>query len=289
MAASDDRTINILLTSFPGLGIPRTLALPVPFSISISDAVSRISQRLPDVHNRLILSTTDNRQLLSDSTAPLSSLLSNPDADTFIPLRLSAPLCGGKGGFGSQLRAAGGRMSSRKKKNGGDPNGSSRNLDGRRLRTITEAKNLAEYLVVKPEMDRKEKEERRKRWEEVVDMAERKQDELRAGGKKKLSEDWMDAKNEASEKTREAVLAAVRNGEIQDILRDSEESGSGSAQQSEDSDEEEQPSAEKQAQARSSTASRSFFGWDEDEESSDSSEDKPAEKQKQKQKQKQKS
>jgi hypothetical protein len=176
-------------------------------------------------------------------------------------------------------------MSSRKKKKNGDPNASSRNLDGRRLRTITEAKNLAEFLAVKPEMDRKEKEERRKRWEQVVDMAERKQEELRDGGKKRLDGDWMEAKNDASEKTREAVLAAIQAGEIKDVLRDSEESGSGSAQ-SEDSgaEEEEEELAEKQrkAEAGSSAASRSFFGWDEDEDLSDSTDDEQASKGKQK-------
>ena len=72
-------------------------------------------------------------------------------------------------------------MSSRKKRSAADPNGSSRNLDGRRLRTITEAKNLATYLATKPEMDRVEKEERRKRWEAVVDLAERREDEMRKG------------------------------------------------------------------------------------------------------------
>jgi hypothetical protein len=43
---------------------------------------------------------------------------------------------GGKGGFGSQLRAAGGRMSSQKTSN----NDSCRDLSGRRLSTIKEAK-----------------------------------------------------------------------------------------------------------------------------------------------------
>ena len=68
-------------------------------------------------------------------------------------------------------------MSSRKKKQG-DVNGSSRNLDGRRLRTVTEAKVLAEYLAIKPEMEQREKEERRKKWEDIVASTERKQEEL---------------------------------------------------------------------------------------------------------------
>ncbi|KAF7363536.1 hypothetical protein MSAN_01010200 [Mycena sanguinolenta] len=67
--------------------------------------------------------------------------------------RLSSPFVsppaflGGKGGFGSQLRAAGGRMSSQKTSN----NDSCRDLSGRRLNTIKEAKKLVEYLESEPE------------------------------------------------------------------------------------------------------------------------------------------
>lgn len=54
-------------------------------------------------------------------------------------LRLTPRLKGGKGGFGSQLRAAGGRMSSQKTSN----NDSCRDLSGRRLSTVKEAKKYA--------------------------------------------------------------------------------------------------------------------------------------------------
>jgi len=48
-------------------------------------------------------------------------------------------------------------MSSKRKRNQGEDNGSSRNLDGRRLRTVNEAKALAEYLAIKPDMAKREK------------------------------------------------------------------------------------------------------------------------------------
>jgi len=149
----------------------------------------------------------------------MSSLLSNLE-DDFLSLRLSVPLCGGKGGFGSQLRAAGGRMSSKRKKNQGEDNGSSRNLDGRRLRTVTEAKALAEYLAIKPEMDRKEKEKRRQRWQEIVDLTERRQDEIRNGTTAQgvLNGKWIEDKEEAGERTREAVLAVMKAGSFTDNL-----------------------------------------------------------------------
>ena len=101
-------------------------------------------------------------------------------------------------------------MSSRKKRNAEAQNGSNRNLDGRRLRTITEAKNLATYLATKPEMDRREKEERRKRWEAVVEAAETREEEIRKGKRGKgLSEEWVAEKEEVGEGVRDAVRRAM--------------------------------------------------------------------------------
>ena len=109
-------------------------------------------------------------------------------------------------------------MSSKRKRNQGENNGSSRNLDGRRLRTVTEAKALAEYLAIKPDMQKKEKEQRRKRWEQVVDLAERREEEIKSGSKGKVDGKWVEDKEEAGERTREAVLAAMKSGNFKDNL-----------------------------------------------------------------------
>lgn len=257
--------LNVLVSTFSGLGLPRTISFQTPSTYSVSECLSQLESRLPDgALSQLIITTTSNRQLVPGSTSSLSTFLSTP-SDSFLTLRLSTPLCGGKGGFGSQLRAAGGRMSSRKKKSQGDPNGSSRNLDGRRLRTITEAKSLAEYLAIKPDMDKKEKEERRKRWEQVVEIAERKQEELQSGAKARLDGKWMESKEEASEKTREAVIAALSAGEIRDVLMGSEGSESGSEQDDSDSEDLSDAKATKPEASSSKPQSRRFFGWEEDE------------------------
>lgn len=108
-------------------------------------------------------------------------------------------------------------MSSKKKSNG-DNNGSSRNLDGRRVRTANEAKALAEYLAIKPDMEKKEKEKRRKRWEEIVEMTEKKEHEIKYGGKGRLDGKWVEDKEEAGERTRDAVLAALKAGNITDNM-----------------------------------------------------------------------
>ncbi|KAK7553439.1 telomere stability and silencing-domain-containing protein [Phyllosticta citricarpa] len=264
-------TINVLLTSFPGLGLPSTLNLPLPAQSTVYDFTLAVNSRIPAVNNRLLLTTASNKLLDPESSAPLASLLSSP-GDAFLSLRLSAPLCGGKGGFGSQLRAAGGRM--RKKRGQGENNGSSRNLEGRRLRTVTEAKALAEYLAIKPEMDKKEKEERRKRWEDIVAMAEKREDEIKNGGKGRLDGQWMESKEEAEEKTREAVLAALKNGGIKDVLgkKESDSSASPSEGSAEESEEEVQEKATASS-SKPAPAPRTFFGWDEDEDMSDSEED----------------
>ncbi|KAF2433067.1 hypothetical protein EJ08DRAFT_647482 [Tothia fuscella] len=269
-------TVNVLLTTFPGIGLPSTLSLPISSSSTIGDLEQELLSHLPPSATNLTITTTSNKLLSSRRQEPINTLLTS-NHDTILPLRLSAKLCGGKGGFGSQLRAAGGRMSSRKKK-GVDTTGSMRNLDGRRLRTVTEAKALAEYLALKPEMDKREKEERRKRWEQVVKLAEDKQDEIKSGGGKgRVDGKWLEGKEEAAEKTRQAVLASLSAGEIGNLLAQGQAESDVSMEGSEDG-ENESESEEGEASAavvseKKSASARTFFGWDEDEDMSDSSEE----------------
>ncbi|KAL4910738.1 hypothetical protein BDW74DRAFT_141742 [Aspergillus multicolor] len=281
--------VNVLLSSFPGLSLPSTVSFALPATSTISDLCEKVSSYIPwsVPLQSLVLTTTSNKQLLPSLRA-VSDLISPNGDSNLLPLRLSVPMCGGKGGFGSQLRAAGGRMSSRRKRNQGDDNGSSRNLDGRRLRTVNEAKALAEYFAVKPEMDKKEKEERRKRWEAVVEAAERRQEELKNGsGKQKVDGQWMEDKDEMNEKAREAVLAAMKEGTWTDNLKDailggsstsaSEGSGQESASASEDSEEEaEMKDAPAQSGPSRAAAPRKYIGFDEDDEFMSDSEEEEA-------------
>lgn len=137
-------------------------------------------------------------------------------------------------------------MSSKKKRKQGDDNASNRNLDGRRLRTIGEAKALAHYLAVRPEMDKRERDERRRRWLDIIDLADRKEGEIRRADRTRLDGAWVEAKAEAAEKTRDALLAALRAGTIPPALYglalpqagsgSATGSTSGSANESDDSD-----------------------------------------------------
>ncbi len=214
MAAAS--TVNLLISSFPGLDLPSTLSLPISSSATVEELWQILDDRLPTPGHRMILTTLSNKQLARFSSGPISNLCTGPQ-DDFLSLRLSLPVLGGKGGFGSQLRAAGGRMSSKRKKQRED-NGSSRNLDGRRLRTVAEAKSLAEYLAIKPKMEREEKEKRRQRWEEVVALAEKREEEIKHGTKGKLDGKWVEDKEEAGERARDAVLAAMKAGNYRDNL-----------------------------------------------------------------------
>lgn len=169
-------------------------------------------------------------------------------------------------------------MSSKRKRGQGEQNGSSRNLDGRRLRTVTEAKALAEYLAIKPEMDRKEKEERRARWQQIVDMAEQKEEEIKSGAKGKVDGQWVEDKEEAAERTRDAVLAAMRLGNYKDNGFVGAASSSKDPLGSSESDHEEmeEPSSKETTPPSDrgvKTAPRSYFGFDEDDEFMSSDED----------------
>jgi Silencing defective 2 N-terminal ubiquitin domain len=274
--------VNILLRTFSGLALPPTVCISLPSAATTRDLLNQIATGLPaSLSAQLILTTTSNR-IIRPSSNPISAIVPSASPNyhgqqlpLLLPLTLTSPLPGGKGGFGSQLRAAGGRMSSRRRKNAlaSDPNagvGSNRNLDGRRLRTVTEAKRLAEYLATKPEMERREKEERRRRWERVVEGAERREEESRRGVArgKGLSEEWLVEREDASERTREAVRRAMMGGGWRDSVAGSAKAGAGAGANG-------NANGEGSASASGSGASRNASEEDdsEDEEAMDLDED----------------
>ena len=109
-----------------------TLALQLPSSTPLELIESEISSAFPRLPcHALSLASPCGANLSSND--PLSTLT---NGGNLVTLRLMPSLLGGKGGFGSQLRAAGGRMSSQKASN----NDSCRDLNGRRLSTVKEAK-----------------------------------------------------------------------------------------------------------------------------------------------------
>jgi hypothetical protein len=134
---------TVLVSSFPPFP---TLALSVPEDTTLEDLHAVLLARYPfppSTAADLRLYPVSGSPVANETTTTLASLLGKPRGDDdddggnpLISLRLVPRMRGGKGGFGSQLRAAGGRMSSQKTSN----NDSCRDLSGRRLSTIKEAK-----------------------------------------------------------------------------------------------------------------------------------------------------
>jgi hypothetical protein len=118
-----------------------TLCLSVSSETAFGDLYEILAEKYPDLPNPhdLLLRPTSN--FVPSPTTPLSSFPQDGSLHQ-ISLQLLPRLLGGKGGFGSQLRAAGGRMSSQKTSN----NDSCRDLTGRRLSTIKEAKKYATFV-----------------------------------------------------------------------------------------------------------------------------------------------
>jgi hypothetical protein len=136
---------TVLVSSFPPFP---TLALSVPDDITLENLHAVLLARYPFLPSTADLRLSPVSGLCPDEAATtLSSILGARDIDdgvdhSLVSLRLVPRMRGGKGGFGSQLRAAGGRMSSQKTNN----NDSCRDLSGRRLSTIKEAKKCVPDL-----------------------------------------------------------------------------------------------------------------------------------------------
>jgi len=133
---------SLIVSSFPPFS---TAVLSLPSSTPVKALPQLVSEHINlDLERHdLALSLPNGRLYLSD--APISTLHGDSGA-ALVTMRLAPCLLGGKGGFGSQLRAAGGRMSSQKTSN----NDSCRDLNGRRLSTVKEAKKLAQFLEEEP-------------------------------------------------------------------------------------------------------------------------------------------
>lgn len=84
--------------------------------------------------------------------------------------RLRLRLLGGKGGFGSNLRAQGSKMASKRRSGARE---SCRDLAGRRISTLNQAKLISEYLARKPELERRREREIREKMVKAIEKAER--------------------------------------------------------------------------------------------------------------------
>lgn len=135
LRSSSIMSTSVLVSTFSPFP---TLTLLAPSDATFASLYDLLAARYPDLPLSSSLVLSPHSGPVPPPQTPLSALCpSNKDArSSLLSLRLIPRLRGGKGGFGSQLRAAGGRMSSQKTSN----NDSCRDLNGRRLSTIKEAK-----------------------------------------------------------------------------------------------------------------------------------------------------
>ncbi|KAM0753800.1 hypothetical protein T439DRAFT_377941 [Meredithblackwellia eburnea MCA 4105] len=138
----DHSLVSVSITTFSPFP---TIQLELPRSLSTRSLPSILEPLCPIHQQSLSLSNGKLLPISQSTHIPISSIASNDG--NHIGLRLVVKLPGGKGGFASQLRAQGGRMSSNKATN----NDSCRDLNGRRLSTIKEAKKLAAYISSAPD------------------------------------------------------------------------------------------------------------------------------------------
>ncbi|OCH90321.1 hypothetical protein OBBRIDRAFT_755122 [Obba rivulosa] len=201
-------TTSVLISTFPPFP---TLAFSAPGNITIADLYNILGERYPNLPSDLILSP--HRGVAPSPSVSLSSLCAERSEDAGVPLvslRLVPRLLGGKGGFGSQLRAAGGRMSSQKTSN----NDSCRDLSGRRLSTIKEAKRLAEYIESEPARKQAAHEAKRAKLEALekkLGIADGAGPSEPLAGKKHRFDDteYLEQKEEIVENVKSAVAAGL--------------------------------------------------------------------------------
>lgn len=149
-----------------------------PFSVDIlndeENVVGKILTEIPSsISNNAYLTTRGGRKINNSDGL---MLLRPKNSD--LHLQLCYRMRGGKGGFGSMLRAQGGKM--RKKKGNGNnnkpdddiENDSFRTLDGRRMKSVRRAKELAKYLEREPEMQKKVNEKKRAKLQSIISAAE---------------------------------------------------------------------------------------------------------------------
>ncbi|KAF9925512.1 hypothetical protein FBU30_004731 [Linnemannia zychae] len=163
---------------------------------------------------------------------------------------LSLRLAGGKGGFGSMLRAQGGRMNSQKTTN----TEACRDLSGRRIKTVNEAKRMAEYVRGEPERKKARKEEIKRKIEKKLELADRPTRKHRFEDSK-----FFDESEEQVEEVKNAVAAAIKESLKAKPSSESSASsasssspdskGKGKAKKQEDSDDDEDIIVKKKAKS----------------------------------------
>ncbi|VVT54633.1 uncharacterized protein SAPINGB_P004173 [Magnusiomyces paraingens] len=134
---------------------------------------------------------------------------------TLVRVRINVRLRGGKGGFGTMLKAQGGKMSKRRRHkgtgsgsgNGPDPtlNDNFKTLDGRRYKSFRQAKELAAYLDLRDKKRQEAVAAKKEKAQEKIKRA----DNINASRRALVDPDFQDDVESATAAIKESTLAAV--------------------------------------------------------------------------------
>lgn len=138
------------------------ITLKLPLLLSNDGQFSRAEIHLNDQND--ILST-----LLNDFKLKSSNFYLSKSSETVFQVNLR--LLGGKGGFGSQLRAQGNKMSSKKRAGNYE---SCRTLNGQRIRVQKQTELIEEYLAKEPERLSKREQEIREKMQKYLEAPDKK-------------------------------------------------------------------------------------------------------------------
>lgn len=196
--------VNVLVSAYAPFN--KTLCLALEPDTELSTLPALLASRTQTSASQQRLSLASGRSL--PAQGPLSLLSSGAQGQQQdVHLRLSLKLLGGKGGFGSQLRAAGGRMSTRGREQNTD---SCRDLSGRRLSSVKEAQKVAQYVEGAEERERQRKEAQAKRLEELNGQVNKLQGGM--GKKRRNREPEEQDDDEKTEERREKGKSAIMAG-----------------------------------------------------------------------------
>jgi hypothetical protein len=138
---------------------------------------------------------------------------------------------------------------------------------------------LADHLASKSDDEKKEKEARRQRWEDNIEAADKKMEQIKSGrmgsGQGRLDAEYVESKEAAEEKTREAVINAMKAGMV-GLERTGSESSmevDDDASGDEDVEEGSSGSSDDVHPDKPEASAPSFFGWDEEDDDDDDEED----------------
>lgn len=156
--------LTVFVATVPGL---EPLKLVKANDTKICDLVSEINHKLPcSVVKSSYLSLKSGKLLPASESETLDEIVVQDSS--FIELRLNVCICGGKGGFGSMLKAQGTKMSRKKNKNTKEYTDSLRTVDGVRMKVLRQAKELHDHLEASPLREKEAMEKKRAKLESII-------------------------------------------------------------------------------------------------------------------------